>query len=77
MLELPEDIEGILVLNINSYMGGVNLWAQGAWQPGRHTAARQSICDGQIEVQPQTLASSEKGKAGGLPTRQYTRLTGR
>lgn len=25
-LELPADIEGILILNINSFMGGVNLW---------------------------------------------------
>ena len=50
LLELPEDIEGILLLNINSYMGGVNLWASGAWQPGRHTTAKQSICDGRLEV---------------------------
>lgn len=50
LLELPEDIEGLLLLNINSYMGGVNLWASGAWQPGRHTTAKQSICDGKLEV---------------------------
>lgn len=49
-LELPEDIEGILLLNINSYMGGVNLWASGAGQPGRQASAKQSICDGYLEV---------------------------
>lgn len=50
-LELPEDIEGVLLLNIASYMGGVNLWASG-------TAAAsyppldfpQSSCDGMLEV---------------------------
>ena len=55
LLELPEDIEGLLLLNINSYMGGVNLWASGAWQPGRHTTAKQSICDGKLEVSLQKL----------------------
>jgi len=50
LLDLPEDIEGLLLLNINSYMGGVDLWASGAWQPGRRVPAQQSICDGKLEV---------------------------
>jgi Diacylglycerol kinase accessory domain len=28
-VRLPPDIEGLLLLNINSYMGGVDLWASG------------------------------------------------
>lgn len=50
VLDLPEDIEGILLLNINSYMGGVDLWASGAWQPGQQATTKQSICDGRLEV---------------------------
>lgn len=49
-LELPEDIEGLLLLNINSYMGGVDLWASGAPQPGHPAVAKQSFCDGRLEV---------------------------
>ena len=51
-LELPEDIEGILLLNIPSYMGGVNLWASGAARnaPALDEAAPQSFCDGTLEV---------------------------
>ena len=49
-LELPEDIEGLLLLNINSYMGGVDLWASGASLPGQTTHAKQSFCDGHLEV---------------------------
>ena len=49
-LELPEDIEGLLLLNINSYMGGVDLWASGASLPGRSPHAKQSFCDGRLEV---------------------------
>ena len=53
-LALPEDIEGILVLNIPSYMGGVNLWASGAARGGLAAAegAPQSFCDGMMEVRP-------------------------
>ena len=46
-LELPEDIEGIVLLNIPSFMGGVNLWARNA--PGDE-AGPQSFCDGALEV---------------------------
>lgn len=50
VLDLPEDIEGLLLLNINSYMGGVDLWASGAPQNGQSAAAKQSFCDGRLEV---------------------------
>ena len=58
-LELPEDIEGILLLNIPSYMGGVNLWASGAARnaPGDE-GAPQSFCDGTLEVLQQASCAS-------------------
>eukprot|EP00884_Botryococcus_braunii_P004188 jgi/Botrbrau1/13770/Bobra.0056s0025.1 len=61
---LPEDVEGIVVCNINSYMGGVNLWDSGhdegsalgvASQPFSlslppRSFVKQSCCDGILEV---------------------------
>lgn len=59
-LELPEDIEGVLLLNIASYMGGVNLWASGA---AAATAAPldapQSFCDGVLEARKLALWLNE------------------
>lgn len=49
-LDLPEDIEGVLLLNIASYMGGVNLWASGAATAHASLDALQSFCDGVLEV---------------------------
>ncbi|CAL8462241.1 g1772 [Coccomyxa elongata] len=49
-LDLPEDIEGVLLLNIASYMGGVNLWASGAATAHASLDAPQSFCDGVLEV---------------------------
>lgn len=49
-LELAPDIEGILIINIPSYMGGVNLWASSATSPSRRRFAPQSLCDGMLEV---------------------------
>ncbi len=25
-MEIPHDVEGLVVINLNSYMGGTNLW---------------------------------------------------
>lgn len=62
---LPDDIEGLMLLNITSYMGGVNLWTCGQPQdsqkhqmdyssnrsvPSTHSYGVQSMCDGMIEV---------------------------
>ena len=49
ILPLPDDIEGILLCNINSYMGGVDLWASGL-STGPMTQGVQSTCDGKLEV---------------------------
>ena len=58
ILDLPEDIEGLLLLNINSYMGGVDLWASGASYSGQSAAAKQSFCDGRLEVLIKTALPS-------------------
>ena len=49
-LTLPDDIEGVLFLNIHSYMGGVDLWASGVNSTGSARTAKQSLCDGKLEV---------------------------
>ena len=49
-LTLPDDIEGVLFLNINSYMGGVDLWASGVDSTGSGRTGKQSLCDGKLEV---------------------------
>ena len=49
ILPLPDDIEGILLCNINSYMGGVDLLASGL-STGPMTQGVQSTCDGKLEV---------------------------
>ncbi len=60
-MSLPDDIEGVLFLNINSYMGGVDLWASGYSSAGSARTGKQSFCDGMLEVHscrviPVTLA---------------------
>ena len=49
-LDLPDDIEGVIFLNINSYMGGVDLWASGVSSAGSASTGKQSFCDGMLEV---------------------------
>lgn len=52
LLQVPHDIEGILLLNISSYMGGANLWASGRPLPATnlHADHAQSHADGLLEV---------------------------
>jgi len=68
---LPKDTEGILLLNIPSYMGGVDLWASGipadghASRRARATSddnAKQSIGDRRLEVS----AARHSSGTGGL-----------
>ena len=49
-LELPEDIEGLLVINIPSYMGGVALWASSTGSRMAGHPPPQSFSDGLMEV---------------------------
>ena len=49
-LELPEDIEGLLVINIPSYMGGVALWAHSSGSCMSAPPQPQSFSDGLVEV---------------------------
>lgn len=58
ILEVPDDIEGLLLLNINSYMGGVDLWASGAPDAGNGGSAKQSFCDGRLEARPSLQTDS-------------------
>ena len=60
-IELPKDVEGILLLNIPSYMGGVDLWGSGQPADGHASHrtwathddnAKQSFCDKRLEVRP-------------------------
>jgi Diacylglycerol kinase accessory domain len=57
-LALPRDTEGLIIMNIPSYMGGVDLWASGRPAPSAITAAGftadgpQSMTDQRLEVRP-------------------------
>jgi len=42
LLQLPPEVEGVAVLNIGSYMGGVNLWEAGRSRRRRGTIAADS-----------------------------------
>lgn len=57
-IELPNDIEGILVINIPSYMGGVALWAHSSGSCMSASPQPQSFSDGMVEVRDRWLASS-------------------
>ncbi len=45
---LPRGAEGIIIVNIHSYMGGIDLWAAGQG-PGA-VQGSQSMCDGKLEI---------------------------
>lgn len=59
-LELPDDIEGVLILNINSYMGGVDLWASGVNSDISGKTGKQSLCDGMLEVSLPCVVHSQR-----------------
>ncbi len=49
-LALPEDLAGVLFLNIPSYMGGVDLWAGGDLPATAGPFAPQSFSDARLEA---------------------------
>ena len=49
-LALPEDLAGVMLLNIQSYMGGVDLWAGSDAPAAAGPSTPQSFDDGQLEV---------------------------
>jgi hypothetical protein len=55
-------MEGLLVLNINSYMGGVDLWRNGYNLPG----ASGPSGSGEEQLPPSGRDAGDSGEAGGL-----------
>ena len=49
-IDLPHEVEGILVINIPSYMGGVALWAHSSGSCMSASPQPQSFSDGMVEV---------------------------
>ena len=49
-LALPEDLAGVMLLNIQSYMGGVDLWAGGDAPAAAGPSTPQSVDDKKLEV---------------------------
>ena len=49
-LALPEDLAGVMLLNIQSYMGGVDLWAGGDAPAAAGPSTPQSFDDGKLEI---------------------------
>ncbi len=58
-LELPADLAGVMLLNIPSYMGGVDLWAGGDAPAAAGSAAPQSFSDATLEAR---AASAPTGR---------------
>lgn len=46
-IELPKGSQGVLIVNIASYMGGINIWEQ---SDGKIEKKKQSMNDGKLEV---------------------------
>uniref|UniRef100_A0A1D2A372 Diacylglycerol kinase n=1 Tax=Auxenochlorella protothecoides TaxID=3075 RepID=A0A1D2A372_AUXPR len=49
-LELPAGIQGLMLLNINSFMGGVDLWATSSEAGLEQTLQPQRLWDGKLEL---------------------------
>jgi len=56
-LELPADLAGVMLLNIPSYMGGVDLWAGGDAPAAAGSAAPQSFSDATLEARAASAPS--------------------
>jgi hypothetical protein len=49
-VQLPRGCEGVLLVNIPSYMGGVDLWASSTGHTTSCNAGKQSMSDGMLEI---------------------------
>jgi len=49
-VQLPRGCEGVLLVNIPSYMGGVDLWASSTGYTTSWNAGKQSMSDGMLEI---------------------------
>ncbi len=72
-LELPPDLEGVVILNIGSYMGGVDLWKSGL-RGGRQRGARGAAATAAAAASDASSGSESDGGDGLVPQAMNDRL---
>lgn len=65
VLQLPAELEGVVVLNINSFMGGVELWKSGSHRGNASNSHKnlETILSDDSEVASTSSASDSDGEA--------------
>lgn len=69
VLQLPAELEGVVVLNINSFMGGVELWKSGSQRGGNSSKNLETILSDDSEVASTSSESDSDGES------EYGRFT--